>query len=273
MNPRDDYPPGVPCWIDTAQPDQDAAMRFYGGVFAWEFEDRMPAGAAHRYFVATLDGRDVAGIGAKYDDTPIGWSTYIAVDSADATAAAARDAGGTVLAEPFEIPPDAGRMAVLADPAGAVFCTWEAGARKGAQLVNAAGTWNWSNLETPDPEGAKAFYGAVFGWEAAALEIGTMWRVPGYGDLLAASDPELRRRHAEPWVPAGFSDAVGWMLDGDRPRWSVTFAIDDVDGAAATAAELGGAVVAPPFDAGPARIAVLSDPAGATFTVSRYDPG
>lgn len=247
-------------------------MRFYGGVFGWEFEDRMPAGAPNPYVVATLDGRDVAGIGAKRDETPSAWNAYVWVDSADETAAKARDAGGTVLVDPFDVPPDAGRMAAIADPAGAVFCVWEAKARKGAQVVNAPGSWNWSDLETPDPEGAKAFYGAVFGWEAEMTDFATMWRRPGYGDILAADDPDLRRRHAEPGVPAGFSDAVGWMQEGAQPRWSVTFSIDDADGGAAKAAELGGAVIAPPFDAGPVRMAVLSDPAGATFTVSRYDP-
>jgi predicted enzyme related to lactoylglutathione lyase len=43
MHDRDWYPAGVPCWIDTAQPDPDAAAAFYGGLFGWEFEDGMPA--------------------------------------------------------------------------------------------------------------------------------------------------------------------------------------------------------------------------------------
>ena len=51
---------------------------------------------------------------------PPAWNTHVAVDSADETAARATAAGGTVLVEPFDVPP-AGRMAVIADPAGAAF--------------------------------------------------------------------------------------------------------------------------------------------------------
>ena len=278
---RDEYPPGVPCWIDLAQPDPEAAMRFYGGVFGWGFDERAP----ERYWVATLGGHAVAGIGAQPDDadTPPVWSTYIRVDGADATAAAVADAGGTVLAPPFDVA-DAGRAAACADPTGAAVWLWQPGRRRGAQVVNAPGTWNWSTLETRDLEAAKAFYAAVFGWECETIDMGgeegTMCRVPGYGDHLAALDPEIRERHDEPWVPAGFSDAVAWMapMTDDRfpeeapSHWSVTFAVDDADAVAARAAELGGEVVVGPFDADVVRIAVLSDPSGAVFTVSRFAP-
>ena len=64
MRERDGYPPGVPCWVDTAQPDPEAAAAFYGGLFGWEFEDRMPADAPGRYLVAQLRGRDVAAVGS-----------------------------------------------------------------------------------------------------------------------------------------------------------------------------------------------------------------
>ena len=53
------------------------------------------------------------------------WNTYIWVDDADETADKVRAAGGTVLIEPFDVM-DAGRMAVFADPEGAVFCVWQA---------------------------------------------------------------------------------------------------------------------------------------------------
>jgi predicted enzyme related to lactoylglutathione lyase len=157
---------------------------------------------------------------------------------------------------------------------------WQAGTRKGAQLVNAPGSWNWSNLETSDPVGAKAFYGAVFGWTADAMRFGgaesVMLRLPGYGEFLAARDPELRRRHAAAGVPSGFSDAIGWIVapaDGaSPPRWNVTFAVDDPDAIAAQAAQLGGSVVVEPYDVAPVRLAVLRDPQGAQFTISAYDP-
>jgi predicted enzyme related to lactoylglutathione lyase len=162
---------------------------------------------------------------------------------------------------------------------------WQAGRHKGAQLVNEPGTWNFSELNTRDPDGAEAFYGAVFGWEPKTIEMGdggpTFWRVPGYGDHLAERDPDLRDRMAADTVPEGFEDAVAWLApmtsdefpDDVPPHWSITFAVDDADAIAARAAELGGEVKVPPFDAPYVRMTVLSDPQGATFTASKYVAG
>ena len=122
------------------------------------------------------------------------WNTYIWVDDVDETAAKVRDAGGTTLREPFDIL-DSGRMAVFADPEGAAFSVWQAREHKGARIVNEAGSLNFNGLGTRDVEGAKAFYGAVFGWQTLALGGGTeMWTLPGYGDHLEESTPGLRER-------------------------------------------------------------------------------
>jgi predicted enzyme related to lactoylglutathione lyase len=206
------------------------------------------------------------------------------VDSADEAAAKVKDAGGSVLMEPFDVSA-AGRMAVFADPSGAVFCVWEAGAAKGAQLVNEPGTWNFSELNTRDPEGAKAFYGEVFGWEASEMPGGgggdsAMWRVPGYGKFLEQRDPEMRQRLVDVSAPEGFEDAVAWLLpmtsegsaDETPPHWSVTFAVDDADATAERATKLGGRVLVPPVDAPWVRMTVLSDPQGAVFTASKFTP-
>lgn len=239
----------------------------------------MPADAPGRYYTAQLDGRDVAAIGSQPEAASPVWNTYIWVDSADDAAARAKDAGGRVLTEPFDVL-DAGRMAVLADPSGAVFCVWQAEGHRGAQLVNGPGTWVFSDLNTPDPDGAVAFYAAVFGWEAESVDFdgyaATMWRVPGYGDAIEALDPDLRRRHDEGGVPPGFSDAVGWMMpvtDDEPAHWSITFTVEDPDAIASRAVQLGGSVVVAPHDAGVVRMAVLRDPQGAVFAVSRYQPG
>jgi predicted enzyme related to lactoylglutathione lyase len=285
MLERDEYPAGVPCWVDTSQPDPDAAASFYGGLFGWEFEDRMPSEAPGKYLIAKLHGRDVAAVGSQQDGappTPV-WNMYVSVGSVDDAAAKATNAGGTVLAEPFEVS-DAGRMAVLADREGAAFCVWEARGHKGAQLVNEPGTWNFSELNTRDPDAAKDFYGALFGWETQTIEGGgaefTFLRLRGYGDFLESLDPGIRKHQRETGAPEGFDDAVAWFrpMSSDQfpddvpPHWSITFAVDDADASAAKVRELGGKVVVAPFDAGPTRVAVVSDPAGAGFTVSRYYP-
>jgi uncharacterized protein len=285
MLERDGYPAGVPCWVDTTQPDPEAAVRFYGDLFEWQFQDRMPSDSPTRYFAAQLRGRDVAGIGSQPEQAPPGatWNTYIWVDSADEIAEKVKDAGGRVLAEPFAVQ-EAGRMAMLADPSGAAFGLWEAKQWKGAQLVNEPGTWNFSELNTRDVEESKAFYGAVFGWKASEFEMEGqkfgMFGLPGYGDHLVERDPELRDRQAGQGAPPGFEDAVAWLIpmtsdqssDDVPPHWSVTFAVADADAVADRAPELGGKVVVPPFEAGPTRTTVISDPQGATFSASKYQP-
>lgn len=279
MPDRNGFPAGVPCYIDLSPPDPEAATRFYGPLFDWTFEDRMPPEAPGHFFAARRDGREVAAISSSPTDAPPAWTTYVAVDSADAVAGRVWEAGGTVRAEPFDVF-DAGRMAVCADPQGAGFCLWQPGRHTGVELANAPGSWNWSDLKTHDTDAAKAFYGAVFGWESTDLDFGgataTMWRRPGYGDVLAERDPDIRTRQAAAGAPPGFEDAIGWLLplddDDAAPHWAVTFAAAGTDAVADRAAELGGTILTAPFDAGPARVAVLRDPQGAEFTVSTYTP-
>jgi predicted enzyme related to lactoylglutathione lyase len=266
--------------VDTSQPDPDAAVAFYGGLFGWEFENAMPPDAPGKYFIGRLHGGDVAAVGSLPDGEPANavWKTYIWADSADDTATRVREAGGRVLTEPFEVM-DAGRMAVFADPEGAAFCAWQAGQHRGARVVNEPGSLNFNGLSTRDVQGAKAFYGAVFGWETLGLGGGAeMWRLPGYGEFLERSDPGLRKRVAESGGPAGFEDVVASLNpigddEADLPaHWGVTFAVEDADATAERATELGGRVLAPPFDAPWVRMTVIADPQGATFTASKFVP-
>ena len=262
MSQRDDYQPGVPSWIDVLQPDPEAAMAFYGALFGWEFTGPGPMG----YFVARLRGRDVAGIGAPPADGPApppAWTTYVSVESADETAEQARRAGGAVLVEAFDVLP-AGRLAIVADPAGAAFGAWEPREREGAQLVNEPGAWAMSHLSTSDPERAAVFYGELFGWTTETFGEGagaiTMFRLPGYVG-------------GEPRQPVS-REVVATMAASDdaAPHWGVNLWDHDVDATAAKAVELGGTVIAAPFDVPMSRLAVLADPHGAAFTISNV-PG
>jgi uncharacterized protein len=280
MPERDGYIPGVPCWVDSNQPDPKAAAEFYRDLFGWEVEDVMPPESEVRYFMARIRGGDVAALGSIPSGAPPNavWNTYIWVDDVDETASKVREAGGTTLREPFDIP-SFGRMAVFADPEGAAFSVWQARGHKGARVVNEAGSLNFNGLSTRDVEGAKAFYGAVFGWQTLTVGGGNeMWTLPGYGDHLEESTPGLREMVAEMGGPAGFEDVVASLnpIPDDqpdvRPHWSVTFATDDADATAAKAAELGGTVVVPPFDAPWVRMTLIADPAGATVIASQFVP-
>jgi len=281
MAERDGYIQGVPCAVDTMHPDPEAATRFYGELFGWEFEDVMPPESDRRYFVARLRGLDVAAIGSIQEGGPqtAMWNTYFWVDSADEITAKIRDAGGTVVSEPVDVPPEAGRTAVFTDPEGAPFRVWQAKENKGAQLVNDPGTLNLNALNTRDVEGAKSFYGSVFGWKTLDLSPGPlMWTLPGFGDFLERRNPDLRKRMAAADAPEGFEDVAAMVspIGDDQPdtpaHWGAIFATDDADATAAKATELDGTVIVPPFDAPWVRMTVLADPQGATFIASKFVP-
>ena len=286
MEPRT-YPDGVLSWIDTDQPDVEAAQRFYGGLFGWTFADATAPGAPVQYVIARLDGQDVAGIAGPADPgAPAGdvaaagrregsapsWNTYVAVSDADAAARRVEQAGGRVLQPPTDAG-EGGRAAVCADPAGVEFRLWQARRRLGAQAVNVPGGWNFSDLHAADPARSAAFYGEVFGWAFDDIGFGTMIRRPGYGDHLeATSDPEIRVRQAG--APPGFEDAIGWLAPvraDETPHWHVTFSVADRDEAAAAVERLGGRVLERD-DNEWTRTALVRDPQGAQVTLSQYDP-
>jgi predicted enzyme related to lactoylglutathione lyase len=271
MNQTRTYPHGVPSWVDTEQPDLDAAQDFYQRLFGWSFTTVSPPGAPF-YAIASLAGRDVAGLGAAQTE-PAAWNTYIAVEDADATAARATAAGGEIVAEPLDVGP-AGRFAICSDPAGAAFRLWQARERPGAQVVNEPGSWNFSDLHTDHP-GTLGFYTDLFGWAVENLGFATMLRAPGYGDHLEATvDPDIRARQKGVVAPPGFEDAIAWvgaLEPGTRPHWHVTFAVEDRDATVAAADRLGAEVVSKD-DSQWTRTALIRDPQGAILTASQFTP-
>ncbi|WP_104042664.1 VOC family protein [Arthrobacter sp. ZGTC412] len=271
MNQRT-YPQGVPSWVDTEQPDVEAATDFYGGLFGWAFEDVMPPGAPGRYLIAKLDGQDVAGLGSGGEDTA--WNTYVSVDDADAAVRRLVAAGAKLLSAP-EDAGEGGRSAALADPEGAPFRLWQAKRRLGAQVVNQPGAWNFSDLHTPDPSAGIAFYAKAFGWQVDDVGFGLMVRRPGYGDHLEATIyPDIRTRQAGFSAPPGFEDAIAWVVAADAaepPHWHVTFAVADRDQTVVNAGRLGAEILGQD-DTGWTREALLRDPQGAVFSASQFTP-
>ncbi|MCW2690892.1 MAG: glyoxalase [Mycobacterium sp.] len=273
MTEQRTYPHGVPCWVDTDQPDVEAARRFYEGLFGWTFQDAIPADAAGTYLIASLHGQDVAAIGPS-EGEGAQWNTYIAVDDAESTAAAVRDAGGSLTLEPVNAGPG-GRQAGCVYPRGALFRLWQARRRPGAQLVNEPGSWNFSDLKAGDPDAAAAFYAPLFGWEYDDLGFSTLIRRPGYGDHLeATADPGIRERQTEVVAPPGFEDAIAWLqtaTDGRPDRWQVSFTVADRDESAAVAERLGAAIILSE-DTQWTRTALVRDPQGAELMLSQFTP-
>jgi predicted enzyme related to lactoylglutathione lyase len=272
MNQRT-YPQGVPCWIDTEQPDIEAATEFYAGLFGWTFEDVMPPGEPDRHLIAKLGGQDVAGM-ASGRETTAAWNTYVAVDDADAAVRRLVAAGARVRSEPADAG-EGGRSAALTDPEGADFRIWQARRRLGAQVVNQPGAWNFSDLHAPNPSAGIAFYEDAFGWQVDDVGFGMMVRRPGYGDHLEATVyPDIRARQSGLAAPPGFEDAIAWLAttaDDEPPHWHVTFTVANRDQTVLDAKRLGAHVLRQD-DTEWTRQALIRDPQGAEFTASQFTP-
>jgi predicted enzyme related to lactoylglutathione lyase len=248
-------------WVDTWRADSTQAANFYAGIFDWEMAGEP---GTESYLLGQVRGRDVAGIGSPLppatSDAPAAWTTYVWVDDAEATAAKAGEAGGTLLAEPFDSL-DGGRMAIIADPGGAVLGVWAPSEHRGAELVNEPSAWAMSFLQTPDPDVAATFYGDVFGWETESFGPATMFRLPGF----VGGEP------SQP-VPR---DVVATMMpaeSSDEPaRWGVNFWVSDVDAVAAKTRELGGNVLVAPAEIPglPMKEGTIADPEGAEISVTQ----
>jgi predicted enzyme related to lactoylglutathione lyase len=159
--------------------------------------------------------------------------------------------GGTLLMPPGDVGP-LGRMAVAADPSGAPFGIWQAGTMIGAGIATEPGGLVWEDLRSTDPDAAREFYRAVFGYQTAGLEM-------------AGPDYHTFFRPGEEQAPLG---GMGGLFGAEGPsRWLVYFGTASTDAAAAAAERLGGRVLSPPFDSPYGRMASLADPAGAAFEV------
>jgi predicted enzyme related to lactoylglutathione lyase len=227
------YANGTPSWVDLGSPDSDASAAFYGSLFGWNTTEPGPVEETGGYRMFLKDGKLVAGLGPSMEGQPTVWTTYLAVDDADKTTELVKANGGAVLMEPFAIM-DAGRMALFADPGGAVFGVWQAGEHTGADLVNEPGSLTWNELLTREVDVVKRFYAEVFGIEPAEFPMGdappyTMFNVDGRGvaGVLAMGDQFLAE------VPS---------------HWLAYFAVDDTDATVTKATALGASVVREAFD-------------------------
>ncbi len=249
------YESGTFCWADLATADTEKAKAFYGGLFHWETRD-MEIGEGAHYHIAQLDGKDVAAMYTLSDEQkaqniPPHWQSYISVASADDAARKAESLGGTVLAGAFDVF-DAGRMAVIQDPAGATFSVWQAGEHIGARIANIPDTLCWNELYTNDTEKSAEFYESLFGWTGQAQEMeGPAYTVFANGDRMAGGMMEIQKE----WGPV-------------PPHWLVYFAVDDCNAATENVRSNGGQVHSGPRDIPEVgRFSILADPQRAAFAV------
>jgi predicted enzyme related to lactoylglutathione lyase len=246
---RSEYAPGIFCWVELTTPDEASAKAFYGELLGWAWQDDpLPGGGT--YTMLTKDGKRVAGLHQPAPERagPPAWLSYVSVAEADAAAARAAELGAGVLAGPFDVM-EAGRMAVIQDPQGAVFGIWQPRAHHGAQLVNDPGALSLNQLNTGDLDAAREFYKALFGWRIeVAVEDPPYWGIYNGESLNGGLMP----------LPP----------DASAPsHWLAYFTIADLDAAATGIPARGGQVLVPPMVVPSGRILVATDPQGAAFAL------
>jgi predicted enzyme related to lactoylglutathione lyase len=251
----DNHPAGSFCWIELHTTDQPAAKTFYSALFGWNVHDN-PMGPNDFYTEFKLQDREAAAACTLRPDersrgVPPYWMIYITVSNADAAAAKAQQLGGKVLAPALDVM-DAGRMAVIQDPTGAIFCVWQAKKNLGIGIAQVAGTLCWADLSTPDAKPAADFYSGLFGWQIVADPKDSS----GY----------LHIKNGEHFI--GGIPPASYRQPGVPPHWMAYFQVDDVDASASTAKRMGANVYLPPMTMeGVGRMSVIADPQGAAFAI------
>lgn len=249
------YPNATFGWVDLATSEPEKAKTFYTALFGWDASDTHTPDGEYIYTMLNMHEKSVAGLGPLPPNTDAGhpafWSSYLIVDSVDASVEQAEAAGATVATPPMEVM-DQGRMAVLQDPTEAFFGLWQPGGHIGAQLVNIPGALCWNELYTRDPERAAKFYQDAFDWDFSTMDNGG----------------------ATYWMFTNNERAAGGVMQMDDswgdvpPHWGIYFAVADCAATVAKAKELGANVITDATEApGTGTFAILQDPQGATFNV------
>jgi uncharacterized protein len=254
------HEPGSFSWAELATTDPKGAKAFYTKLFGWTYLDGpMGPGAEDIYTRLQLSGGDV---GALYpmmkeqrtQGVPPFWLCYVTVQSADEAAKKAKDLGGKVCAEPFDVM-DYGRMAILQDPSGATLAVWQPGTHAGVQRFGEPGAPCWLELATRDVAGSRKFYWGVFGWT---------WKDPKGGGMPYT---EIERNGQ----PMGGMYPMGPEMAHVPPNWTLYFQVDDCGATSRRAKSLGGRLIVEPKDLpNVGRFAVVQDPQGAVFSL--YQP-
>jgi predicted enzyme related to lactoylglutathione lyase len=248
---------GTFCWPELSTSNVQAAKKFYSALLGWEPSDVPMPEDAGSYTMLKVGGNDVGAMASMQDaqkkaGVPPHWASFVAVTNADETVQKAVALDGTLMAGPFDVM-DAGRMAVIKDPTGAIFSVWQAKSHPGATRINEVGALCWTELYTNDMDKAVAFYTSLFDW------TGKPWDSPTPYTILTFKGQDKM---------AGGVLQMTKDMQGMPPHWLPYFQVEDTDKVVARAKELGGNVIVPPMDIpNVGRMATITDPQGAAFAV------
>ncbi|HJW51506.1 MAG TPA: VOC family protein [Burkholderiaceae bacterium] len=242
-------------WADLVTADAARSRDFYAALFGWQIRDAEGAGQPS-YLTITANGRMIGGIVQAANATS--GARWIELVDGDPKALAERAVqhGGKVVVAPRTLP-GRGDFMVLADPAGAHFAVVLPERGDPADHVGGRNEWIWSELWTPDPAQAAAFYRDVFGYTIAAAPRSAGSPTDAY--VLSAGG---RARAGVMKTPDSALPAV----------WIPYVRVDDVAAMVARARTLGARVLVPPQPHHRSQVAVLVDPMGAPFALADWKP-
>jgi uncharacterized protein len=256
------HAPGTFSWPELATTDQKGAVAFYRALFGWNLKET-PIGPTEMYSMFQMRDKEVAAAYTMRPDerqsgAPPHWNSYVSVASVDESTRKAQQLGAKVLAQPFDVM-DAGRMAVLQDPTGAVFQIWEPKRSIGARILSEPGALCWTELTTTDTKAAEAFYTQLFGWSPKHSAAGAAME---YTEFSVNGTPSIGMMPKPPQMPAHIPSF-----------WMPYFQVSNVDASASKAKELGGKLFLGPQDIPNAgRFAIVTDPQGAVFALFQARP-
>ena len=254
------YAPGTFCWPELVTTDQDGARSFYTKLFGWASKES-PMGEGETYTILLKEDRAVGALCRKRPEEPVpNWHAYVSVADAKQSVEKAKQLGGTVMMEPFDVM-DLGIMAPVMDPTGAVVFLWQAKSMRGVDVMDEPGSLVWTELMTRDVSKAKAFYTGLFGW--STREMGA-----DMGNYV------VFQRGSEDRKGAGGMMGMPQQAPADAPSfWLPYFSVHDCDATSAKAQSLGAKLKMPPTDIPTVgRFSVIEDPQGATFCILKTLP-
>jgi len=255
--------PGKVVWHDLLTHTPDASQRFYEELFGWTFETP-PGNFGGRvgYKLIRHEGRLIGGmvdtvmLNGRTDISQ--WVTVMSVADIDAAARYVEASGGIVLTPPTDLS-HRGRLAVVADPEGALFALLQTKSGDPVDRDASMGDFLWDEMWTGDVAAASGFYVGIGDYQvdtpAVAARAGADYRVLKSGD----------------------APRVGIManpLEGLRPVWVNYLRVADPAAIAARAEGLGGRVLvaARSRDVG-GQAAMIADPSGAGIALQTWPLG
>ncbi|QNQ89333.1 VOC family protein [Corynebacterium poyangense] len=248
---------GMPYWVELTSTCPAKSAHFYSRLLGWEFE-------GDDYRLARVQGLPVAGIVQQPEEAPFPdtWVTYFLADDLDAEVNHAEELGARILSPISDV--RLGRMALLADPSGALLGLIEPPGEEAFVAAGEPGTPVWHELScTTNYDAVITFYEEFFNWMTHSIDS---------NDDAGNSDFRYTTALMDGAPFCGVRDVQGQFPPQVPSFWQTYLGVADVQDIAKKVPELGGEVIRGPFNSEFGRMLILSDSTGATVTVCEVAP-